>query len=460
MKRVFLSPLIFVFLQVAYSQSPLPKLGVRPTSKQALTRIPEYYRFMVPLPQQALPRDTDLSSNMPPAGDQGKQGACAAFSTVYDYLSYLEKVKFGYSYYSHGAINSQNVFSPRFIYNNALANATPPASNCEGGIQIDTAFDRLRISGAPPLSVLPYHADDSSDCLNIVASQQVVDSAAHHKILAYGSLPYPLSNLDYVKKKLASGTPVVIVLNVDTPFYYDGCNASVAGKDYYWTRDDNRIYGLHAMVCTGYDDRNNGYFKVLNSWGDHWGNRGYFFVSYSNFLDYVTEFWFAVPAKVGAVPSIRLLSDNRFLKRRNHQRLSDLLQQRYQKHPGRWQKDNIQQEKPLFDDRPDTTSAFGNAYTAPVTEDYESWLIPGHYRVIHDLRVGLLYLDHAEKQIVVSFYDPAAKREISTALFDQGETKAFQYNGTLYTFSFESVGSDEFPSKEAAFFSLQVTPKK
>jgi hypothetical protein len=51
-----------------------------------------------------------------------------------------------------------------------------------------------------------------------------------------------------------------------------------------------RIYGGHAMCIVGYDDnKDNGSFEIQNSWGTIWGNSGFIWVRYSDFISWVNE---------------------------------------------------------------------------------------------------------------------------------------------------------------------------
>jgi C1A family cysteine protease len=44
-------------------------------------------------------------------------------------------------------------------------------------------------------------------------------------------------------------------------------------------KPDDSVVGGHAICIVGYDDRKR-LFKFENSWGPHWGDHGYGFVSY------------------------------------------------------------------------------------------------------------------------------------------------------------------------------------
>lgn len=55
---------------------------------------------------------------------------------------------------------------------------------------------------------------------------------------------------------------------------------------------NERILGGHAVLCVGYDNKTN-LFKCRNSWGDGWGDHGYFYMPY-NYLtnqNLADDFW-------------------------------------------------------------------------------------------------------------------------------------------------------------------------
>ena len=51
--------------------------------------------------------------------------------------------------------------------------------------------------------------------------------------------------------------------------------------------------GGHAMCVIGYDDTvNGGSFRIVNSWGTGWGDNGYFWLSYKDFIRQVSKHMF------------------------------------------------------------------------------------------------------------------------------------------------------------------------
>merc|ERR1711933_589219 len=49
-------------------------------------------------------------------------------------------------------------------------------------------------------------------------------------------------------------------------------------------KDDDQILGGHAVQACGYDDARK-VFIVRNSWGEGWGDRGYFYMPYAYLSD-------------------------------------------------------------------------------------------------------------------------------------------------------------------------------
>jgi hypothetical protein len=86
-----------------------------------------------------------------------------------------------------------------------------------------------------------------------------------------------------VKKAIAENKPVIIGMNCPDSFF----NA----KDV-WRPSESPYgnYGGHAMCVVGYDDnRHGGAFEIQNSWGTDWGNDGYIWISYKDFVAFVNQ---------------------------------------------------------------------------------------------------------------------------------------------------------------------------
>ena len=135
------------------------------------------------------------------------------------------------------------------------------AGSCRGGT-LDA--DYLRSTGLPPEKYYPYTAADGA-CSNAAPDWQ----KAAYQIGAWASVSQKLSA---IKAALATYGPLPIAFMVYEDFmhYKSGIYSYAAGKK----------LGGHAVLLVGYNDAEQ-YFIVKNSWGDKWGEDGFFKIAYS-----------------------------------------------------------------------------------------------------------------------------------------------------------------------------------
>ncbi|MCR9142490.1 MAG: C39 family peptidase [bacterium] len=242
--------------------------GMKPPSRERFASIP-----LAPSGQirhRGLPSRVDLSSKMPPIGNQGTQGSCVAWATGYALKSYHEKVERRWNYDSPVAGGSGNrVFSPAFIYNQINGGR-------DDGSVISDALALIVRQGAAPWSAMPYNVNDYRRKPTAAAKR----AAANYKAQSYRRLNS--SDLDSIKAELSKGNPVVFGIGVDDAFY----NL----RDKVYDKNQGQFYGGHAMTLVGYDDSkksprgHRGAFKLINSWGTGWGDRGYGWISYKQWV--------------------------------------------------------------------------------------------------------------------------------------------------------------------------------
>lgn len=112
-------------------------------------------------------------------------------------------------------------------------------------------------------------------------------NAMNYKIAAY----HRVVSLVDLKTALADGSPVVIGIEVYESFESGQVEAS--GIVPLPRRGENCLGG-HAVLAVGYDDaRRKGTGEVIcrNSWGEEWGDKGYFYLPYSYFRSNVSDMW-------------------------------------------------------------------------------------------------------------------------------------------------------------------------
>jgi len=86
--------------------------------------------------------------------------------------------------------------------------------------------------------------------------------------------------INAVKKSISQNLPVVIGMHCPPSFY--------SAKDYWIpTEIMSRDFPGHAVCVVGYnDEKYGGSFEIINSWGKAWGNNGFMWITYGDFVDF------------------------------------------------------------------------------------------------------------------------------------------------------------------------------
>ncbi|MBX7059286.1 MAG: hypothetical protein K1X75_14570 [Leptospirales bacterium] len=215
---------------------------------------------------RGLPSSVDLSSGMPPVGNQGQQGSCVAWSTTYYTKSFHENAErsWGFDAPVSGG-QGAHIFSPAWTYNQINGGRD------EGSV-INSAMNLMVQRGAASWKTMPYRDSDYRTQPGAAARQE----AGSYRARSYRAIGG--TDLNAIKAELAAGNPVNFGIAVDENFY------SLQAQVY--DRRGGQNYGGHAMTLVGYDDSKRspaghvGAFKLINSWGNQWGDRGFGWISY------------------------------------------------------------------------------------------------------------------------------------------------------------------------------------
>lgn len=146
------------------------------------------------------------------------------------------------------------------------------AGGCDGGY-IDAAAEFLTQQGTAYETCYPYAAYNG-DCENACAWQQQDFIAANGwDFVAAGSVV----TVERLKQALYAYGPLVVIFQVFPDFYYydQGVYSHV------WGQCQNSAENCgHAVLLIGWDDAQEA-FILKNSWGDTWGESGFFRMAYS-----------------------------------------------------------------------------------------------------------------------------------------------------------------------------------
>ena len=202
------------------------------------------------LPSKLDWRDVDGINWMTPMRNQAACGSCVAFGTLGAVEARLNIAKqvpyFGLDLSEH------------FLFNDIGA--------CDQGAMLGDGASSMRYKGTADESCLPYTmgrtGDDSPE---FPACSDVKERLT--KIENYRSI-----SSSRMKQALQRG-PVLTRMSVyeDFMFYAGGVYQHISGP----------YKGGHAVTLVGYDDSEQAWI-VRNSWGEQWGEQGYFRIKYND----------------------------------------------------------------------------------------------------------------------------------------------------------------------------------
>lgn len=201
-----------------------------------------------------LPPSIDLSGNFPTPGNQGNQSSCVGWAAAYALKSYHEKIE------EQWAFSAATTFSPAWVYNQINGGQ-------DGGSLLTDALQLVVDKGAASWQSMPYSDTD----FTTQPSSNAVTEASAYKAFEYRAI----NSVQQMKAALANRNPVLAGISV----YRD--LEVLQGPNSVYNATTGASLGGHAITLVGYDDNKfNGAFKVINSWGVNWGDEGYFWLPY------------------------------------------------------------------------------------------------------------------------------------------------------------------------------------
>jgi C1A family cysteine protease len=226
------------------------------------------YGFKASKPRTGpLPKSVDLRSKMSPVVDQGQLGSCTANAIVSGLWEYLWL----------GVGNILQRFSRLFLY--YFERFVEGTVKDDSGAEIRDGMKILSKYGVCPESIWPYIIKKFTN----KPVKKAIDAAGKYKIFEYRRI----NGLDELKAALADGQPVVFGFNVYQSFESDDvAKTGIVSMP----KDGESLLGGHAVLAVGFDDTK-GQVIVRNSWGDSWGDKGYFYMPYEVFNKLVMDMW-------------------------------------------------------------------------------------------------------------------------------------------------------------------------
>ena len=258
----------------------------------------------------SLPRSVSLKQYAPEPESQGQYGTCVGWSTAFAARTISESRALNRT---NRTENSNNVFSPIYVYKNISTDPTGQDGTC-----IIDALELIKNDGAVKRLPFERNTNFSLILLSAYANSRRYPIADYVRLFSsFRGTPGIINDrVIPVKKSLSEGKPVIIGMNTPRSFHTRGVSVWQPRPE----ENPSIIDGGHAMCVVGYDDNmHGGAFEIQNSWGTDWGNSGYIWIRYSDFAAFVEEAYEIIEnlanyedaARFSASIKINVFNDNR-----------------------------------------------------------------------------------------------------------------------------------------------------
>jgi len=213
-----------------------------------------------------LPSSVDLREHCSEVEDQKDLGSCTG-NAIAGAIELLEK--------KDGKTLEQ--ISRLFIYYNERDMEGTITEDAGGSLR--DGIKSLTTLGACSETLWPYDISQ----FTIKPSDACYADAQQHKVTKYERL----NTLTDMKTCLSKGFPFVLGITLYDSFESD--TVAATGIVPMPTATESCLGG-HAVLCVGYHNATN-YFTIRNSWGNQWGDKGYFYLPFTYVQKFGSDFW-------------------------------------------------------------------------------------------------------------------------------------------------------------------------
>ena len=302
--------IIFIFLFIDSESQNLSKNlnGAIAISSEDYSALPKFKRSnslaFTSSENSSTKSSYSLEIYVPPVKKQ-VGGTCTGFSIIYyalstQYNAAFEIVdnidKIGHSfdpYFAYALLESENF------------NKNEP---CDHGNYILDVISLVSDKGAKKRFFPPFITCKTN--LNNYTLQNAESYISPYALRSYYSLDMDSYELiSDVKENIFRKKPVSFGIYLTDKFDYVG---SGGYTDSSYLKEYNYGY-YHAMTIVGFDNSKNS-FRVVNSWGKNWGDKGFFWLKYDDFKRFVREAYVMNLSglKLGKNPELKIGNYERF----------------------------------------------------------------------------------------------------------------------------------------------------
>ena len=207
-----------------------------------------------------------LRQYAPPVMSQGQLGSCVAWASGYAGLTIVKRIE-------TNNINFEPI-SPLnlFVRYKKMFKESP----CSYGACIPVALNILKKKGCDLFKNFPNNCEGN------------VSEKSEFKDKLYDFDEINSNDISKIKAALSAKIPIVIAVKCFSGDSWQNAVLDDGVWNGYYSGEDNG--GAHAMCLIGYDDnKGGGSFEIMNSWGGEWGDKGFFWIKYTDFPIHVIE---------------------------------------------------------------------------------------------------------------------------------------------------------------------------
>jgi len=221
-------------------------------------------------------RNKDGVNYASPMLNQANCGSCVAFSAIGALETQMN--------ITQNTPHSPWAFSPQHLFSCG-------GGACETGWHPMWAVQYMQKSGVPDETCFPYTS--GGDGKDLACNQTCSDAGKRTlKITGYTQPSFFFQDQNAVKEALMKGPLMTsMIVYEDFLFYKGGVYSHTTGSQ----------LGGHAITMMGWDDEAKAWI-VRNSWGEDWGEKGYFRIAYGDSSGVGNQTWgLEVPSAKGYV---------------------------------------------------------------------------------------------------------------------------------------------------------------
>ncbi len=223
--------------------------------KRGLPRLKPFH-FASPLGILSLPPEVDLEVDCPPVYDQGDLGSCTAQASCA--MGQVVAKKLGYKWYIPSRLAV-------YYWTRELEKTVQE----DAGATIYDTMVTLVTKGLPREELWWYNINKFA----VKPNMKVATDGDNHRVMQQLAVNQHLHDL---RACLAEGFPFIFGFAVYDSFM---SNAVAESGICPMPKHNEELQGGHAVMAVGYNDAR-GMFKIRNSWGKNWGQKGYFWMPY------------------------------------------------------------------------------------------------------------------------------------------------------------------------------------